>query len=168
MENMEIERKFLLKGSPFKLDEYEQHHIEQGYLCQQPVIRIRKSDDEYYMTYKGKGMLSRTEYNLPLTKEAYDHLLPKADGHIIKKTRHIIPLEISKDIFPKLSDDELCKLKDTTALTIELDVFDYPKGLVMAEIEFPSLELAEGFKMPDYFSEDVTDNPKYHNVNMIY
>ena len=36
------------------------------------------------MTYKGAGLLAREEYNLPLTEEAYRHLLPKADGNTIE------------------------------------------------------------------------------------
>lgn len=42
-------------------------------------------NDEYYLTYKGKGLLAREEYNLPLTKESYEHLIKKADGNIITK-----------------------------------------------------------------------------------
>lgn len=168
MENMEIEKKFLLKGNPFDLEKFQYHYIEQGYLCQSPVVRIRRSDDEYYMTYKGKGMMARTEYNLPLTKKAYEHLIPKADGNIIKKTRYIIPLNINDDMFPQIPHDTLCKLANEIKLNIELDVFDYPANLIMAEIEFPNLELAEHFNMPDYFSQEVTNDPKYHNVNMIW
>ena len=45
----------------------------------------------------------REEYNLPLTKESYEHLLEKADGTVITKTRYRIP--------------------EKNGLTIELDVF---------------------------------------------
>ena len=48
-------------------------------------------NDEYYLTYKGKGLLAREEYNLPLTKESYEHLIKKADGNIITKKRYEIP-----------------------------------------------------------------------------
>ena len=54
-------------------------------------MRIRKSNDNYYLTYKSKGLLAREEYNLPLTKEAYEHLKPKADGIVISKIRYVIP-----------------------------------------------------------------------------
>ena len=84
---MEIERKFTVKELPENLNDYPCLHIEQGYLNTEPVIRIRKQNDDYIMTYKGKGMLAREEYNLPLTKEAYEHLKPKCDGNIISKTR---------------------------------------------------------------------------------
>lgn len=73
---MEIERKFLVKKEnlPENLEQYPSKVIEQGYLCTEPVVRIRKSNEDYYLTYKSKGLLSREEYNLPLTKEAYEHL----------------------------------------------------------------------------------------------
>ena len=82
---MEIERKFLIKKEqlPKDLANYSFHKIEQGYLCTDPVVRIRRQDDEYYLTYKSKGLLSREEYNLPLTQESYEHLKPRADGIVI-------------------------------------------------------------------------------------
>ena len=73
---MEIERKFKIKSLP-DLDKYEYRVIEQGYLCTDPVMRVRKEDDKYYMTYKGRGFLEREEYNLPLNESAFLHLLPK-------------------------------------------------------------------------------------------
>ena len=55
-------------------------------------MRIRRSDDTYTLTYKGKGLLVREEYNLPLTKEAYEHLKPKADGILITKNAIRYPI----------------------------------------------------------------------------
>lgn len=47
--------------------------------------------------------MSREEYNLPLTAEAYEHLKPKADGILITKDRYVIPekdgLFIELDVF---------------------------------------------------------------------
>lgn len=144
---MEIERKFLLKTVPENLETYTSHWIEQAYLCTGPVVRIRREDDIYYMTYKGGGMMMREEYNLPLTKEAYEHLLPKADGNVIKKRRYLIPL--------------------TDKLTIELDRFENPmEGLFLAEVEFSSKEEAESFIPPEWFGEDVTYDGRYHNSVM--
>ena len=90
---MEIERKFLIKQIPADLENYPFHRIEQAYLNINPVVRVRREDDEYYMTYKGSGMMAREESNLPLTQEAYYHLLLKADGNVISKKRYLIPLE---------------------------------------------------------------------------
>lgn len=158
---MEIERKFLLKYIPENLDSYPYHLIEQAYLCTEPVVRIRRQDDEYYMTYKGSGMMSREEYNLPLTKEAYEHLLPKADGNVISKKRYLIPLS-DKEINP-----ECLSLLSGVSLTIELDEFAPPFApLLLAEIEFPTEEAASAFRMPDWFSEDVTQDVRYHNSHM--
>ena len=89
---MEIERKYLLDQLPENLTSYPCKKIEQGYLSTEPVVRIRRSDDEYYLTYKSKGLMVREEYNLPLTKESYLHLREKADGVLISKTRYLLPL----------------------------------------------------------------------------
>ena len=90
---MEIERKFLIskENLPADLNSYPHHRLEQGYLSTAPVVRIRKEDDNYYLTYKSKGLMTREEYNLPLTKESYEHMRPKADGILISKTRYLIP-----------------------------------------------------------------------------
>ena len=144
---MEIERKYLLKELP-ELENFEFHKIEQAYLCTSPVVRVRREDENYYMTYKGSGMLAREEYNLPLTAESYHHLKEKADGNVISKTRYLIPLGVEN-------------------LTAEVDVFEPPFApLIMAEVEFKSEEQANTFVAPNWFGEDVTFDGKYHNSYM--
>ena len=152
---MEIERKFTIKHLPSDLDKYPYVKITQAYLCTDPVMRIRRQDDEYIFTYKGKGLMVREEHNLPLTREAFEKLLPKAEGHIISKTRFQIPLSGSES---GLSAD--------LNLLIELDLFESPSRLIMAEVEFPNEESALAFTPPEWFDKDVTDNPAYHNSNM--
>ena len=49
---MEIERKYLVRKLPENLEQYNKKEIAQGYLCTEPVVRIRRSNDDYYMTYK--------------------------------------------------------------------------------------------------------------------
>ena len=64
---MEIERKYLLKQLPSNLDSYASKKIAQGYLCTSPVVRVRRSNDSYYMTYKGAGLIiEKTRYLIPL------------------------------------------------------------------------------------------------------
>lgn len=158
---MEIERKFTLKALPENLESYPFHHIEQAYLNVNPVVRVRKEDEVYYLTYKGNGMMARQESNLALNKEAYYHLREKADGNIISKKRYLIPLRNPgfKEGFPVPPDDY--------TLTIELDVFDPPFApLIMAEVEFGSKEAAEAFVPPEWFDEDVTYHKEYHNSYM--
>lgn len=140
---MEIERKFLIKELPENLDQYPCRHIEQGYLSTNPVVRIRKDNDNYELTYKGKGAMVREEYNLPLTKSSYEHLKGKIDGRLIVKKRYMIPFG---------------------DYTIELDIFEGELApLTLAEVEFPSEELANSFVLPDWFAEDVTFSKLYHN-----
>lgn len=91
--------------------------------------------------------MMREEYNLPLNKTAYEHLLEKADGIVISKTRYILP---EKD-----------------GLKIELDVFHGEHdGLILAEVEFPNEKMANSYCPPDWFGEDVTFSTKYHNSNL--
>lgn len=141
---MEIERKYLIHSIPFRLDDYPHRSLEQGYLSTEPVVRVRKDDDNYVLTYKSKGFLVREEYNLPLTKESYEHLREKIDGRLIQKERYCIPY--------------------ADGLTIELDIF---KGdlspLVMAEVEFQNETSAGEFQPPSWFGEEVTYSKKYHN-----
>lgn len=155
---MEIERKFTVKNLPDNLDSFPCHHIEQAYLSADPVVRVRKENEEYYLTYKGRGMLARDESNLPLNEEAYYHLRAKADGIIISKKRYLIPL-----INPGFKEGFPTPPEDYT-LTIELDVFDAPLSpLILAEVEFGSREAAISFVPPDWFDEDVTYCKEYHN-----
>ena len=67
---MEIERKYLIKNTPDNLSDFPCRIMEQGYLNTDPVIRIRKDNDNYELTYKSKGLMVREEYNLTLTKES--------------------------------------------------------------------------------------------------
>ena len=144
---MEIERKFLIKDLP-DLSKFEYVEIEQGYLCTAPVVRIRKKNNKYILTYKGSGLMAREEIEAELTADAYSHLTTKIDGHLITKKRYLIPLD---------------------PYTIELDVFEgHMKGLIMAEVEFPSIDEAGRFVPPAWFGQDVTEDPRYHNSNMIF
>ena len=145
---MEIERKFLVKQIPEGCTSFPCRQIEQAYLNTDPVVRVRRDNDDYYLTYKGKGLLSREEYNLALNKEAYEHLLTKADGIILTKKRYMIPVP---------GNDHL---------TIELDVFEgHYHGLILAEVEFASEE-AKAFNPPAWFGEDVTFSGEYHNSRL--
>ena len=144
---MEIERKFLINTLPENLDQYPQKEIEQGYLCTNPVVRIRRSNDKYILTYKGKGLMIREEHEHPLNQDAFEHLKTKIDGNLIHKTRYLIPYN--------------------DKLTIELDIFhDNLAPLVLAEVEFDSEEEANAFTPPEWFGEDVTLSSKYHNSTL--
>lgn len=143
---MEIERKFVPASLPEHLNSYPSIPMRQGYLCTAPVVRIRQEGQSYVLTYKGSGLMAHEEYNMPLTEEAFLHLLPKCDGRIIEKTRYRIPVE------------------DCPELTAELDLFSGElEGLVILEVEFPSVEEAVSFAPPAWYGRDVTEDPAFHN-----
>ncbi|MCB6609863.1 CYTH domain-containing protein [[Clostridium] symbiosum] len=145
---MEIERKYFIETLPFDPEQYPFHQIEQAYLCTDPVVRVRREDDMFYLTYKSRGRMVREEYNLPLTENAYLHLLEKADGRVLTKRRYLIPIEGTK-------------------LTIELDIFSGAyEGLVLAEVEFTTEEEANAFTPPAWFTRDVTFTGEYQNSRL--
>ncbi len=144
---MEIERKYLVHRLPGHMENYPCRIISQGYLNTSPVIRIRQDNDRYELTYKSEGLMARQEYNLPLTREAYEHLLTKIDGRLIQKKRYLVPLE--------------------NHLTAELDVFEGDLApLLLVEVEFSSEEEASSFTPPSWFGEEVTFSGKYHNSRL--
>ncbi|MBE5932257.1 MAG: CYTH domain-containing protein [Lachnospiraceae bacterium] len=155
---MEIERKFLINIDAFDLSKHDYVEIQQAYISTSPVIRVRKKASffakgnentvqEYILTVKSKGMLSRQEFELELTSNDYNNLLAKAEGNVITKRRYIIPLE--------------------NGLILELDFFkDLFQGLVMGEIEFPDEDTAKKYNLPDFIIREVTFDKRYHNSNM--
>lgn len=179
---MEIERKFTVKKLPEDLERYPYHVIEQGYLNVHPAVRVRREDDTYYMTYKGSPMdenadslqegpvkpIGKVEYNMPLDKESYDHLVLKADGNMIRKKRYLIPL--NSDGFDEAflsTEPDVRKALAEGNIKIELDIFDAPfEGTILAEVEFPSEEAARAYKPAEWFLEDVTGDVKYSNSHM--
>ncbi len=147
----EIEKKYLIKKLP-NLENIPFKTIKQGYLNTkgEPTLRIRQIDNEYFLTYKftekekkNKDINICNEYELPITKKAFNHLQTKIDGIMIEKQRYNI--NIGK-------------------YTAELDVFTGKlEGLIIVETEFPSLEEANNFIKPDWFGDDVTNDKKYRN-----
>ena len=147
---MEIEKKFLVKVLPDSLYQYSKKDIEQGYLCHSPVVRIRRSNDKYILTYKSMSDESSNdvkvcnEIEVPLTEEGYYHLRDKIDNNLIKKVRYIIPLPDGH--------------------TGELDIFDgVLKGLYFIEVEFADEEDAKMFVPPDWFGDNVSGDERYTN-----
>ncbi|MQN00800.1 MAG: adenylate cyclase [Lachnospiraceae bacterium] len=158
---MEIERKFLIdKGRlPENYKTYPSKSLKQGYVLHRPCLRIRKeqsgdSDPRYIMTYKDNGGLARQEINIEVPADAGEKLFTKCDGHIIEKTRYLIPAGV----------------KDTSSgrdLTIELDVFEGEfLGLVYAEVEFDSKDSARSYTPPEWFGKDVTEIRGFSNSDL--
>ena len=92
---MEIERKYLVKTIPEHLEQYPCKVIEQGYLNTNPVVRIRRSNDDYILT---------------LNEESFLHLKEKIDGRLIRKRRYLIPLAPRYTIELDVFDGDLAPL----------------------------------------------------------
>ena len=145
MNNIEIERKFLVVGDfmPFVTRKIE---IMQGYICSDPArtVRVRLKDDKGFLTIKGKGGASgatRFEWEKEISADDAHQLIGLCERGVISKTRHLVP---------------------AGKHTIEVDVFHGEnEGLVMAEIELSSED--ESYERPEWLGEEVTGDKRYYN-----
>lgn len=144
---MEIERKYLCQKVPENLEIYDCICIVQGYISVDPVIRIRKANEDYFLTVKGKGEIAREEFELILTKEQFETLSKKIELPFLNKKRYLIPLECG--------------------LTAELDIYEgFLDGLVTVEVEFETSEQEKKFVPPHWFSKDVSTDNQYKNATL--
>jgi len=150
---MEIERKWLVKTIPDSISEdmkagrIRHSDIIQGYLCTDPVVRVRKNGEKYTLSYKGSGKVSREEYELPLNQDAFQKLISKCEGFILEKKRFYIPVP------------------ENSALTIELDLFGGSyDGLIYAEVEFSDEDSAMAFLPPEWFDRELTQEKGWSNA----
>ncbi len=149
---MERERKFLVKGLPPDRARYPHALIEQGYLAiigkdgAGSEVRIRRIGRRFTLTVKRGHGLSRWETEAALSSAMARLLWPLTRGLRISKVRYEIPYG---------------------ALTIELDVYrGVARGLVVAEIEFPSGRASRRFAPPDWFGREITGRKEYANSQL--
>jgi CYTH domain-containing protein len=144
----EIERKFLITNLS-DLNTLCGVEVLQGYIISSDdmEVRLRKEDGcKYSLTIKNGGTLVRKEYEISLTKEQFDVLWPTTENRIIEKIRYCIPYN---------------------EYIVELSVYiGRLEGLMIAEIEFPSIEKANLFEPPVWFGTDITLDTLYKNKNL--
>ena len=147
---MEIESKHLVEKIPEEFLQCPQVEIEQGYLSEDPTLRIRRWDETYVFTIKNhvevKAKEARVseEYEIAISKDCFDKFKGQVKGNLIQKTRYKVPYE---------------------GYVIEVDVFHGKlDGLILAEVEINSLD--EFVKIPDWVGEEVSHNPRYFNSNL--
>lgn len=149
--NQEIERKFLLKQLPPHFAEMRSASIEQGYLALEPhgnQVRLRKKGEALSLTVKSGNGLVRAEHEIALTPEQFHELWPLTAGRRLIKRRSEVQY---------------------AGRVIEIDVYGGGNaGLVVAEVEFDSVQAAHAFLPPDWFAEDVSDRPEYSNRNLAH
>src|SRR3954464_5443244 len=123
----EIERKFLVKQDALPTDLPAADELEQGYLSTEPAVRVRlvaRPDGTRHaeLTIKGKGLLSRAEFNYPIPVADAEALL-KLCARGLRKVRR------------KLGRWELDHFRDRDLWLAEIELesederFDRPPGL---------------------------------------
>src|SRR5437868_14785747 len=114
----EIERKFLLKRLPEKLDRSRRYIIAQGYLATEPGgrhVRLRKKGKTASLTFKVGRSAHREEREIKLSAKQFSALWPATVGRRLRKLRYEVPWK---------------------SLLIEVDVYrGKHSGLVVAEVE---------------------------------
>jgi CYTH domain-containing protein len=144
---MEIERKFLVKNKPNLFFAKEKINIFQFYLSFNPEIRLRKSNETFFLTIKSGEGLVRSEFEFIVSEEEYIARKKDKISNEIRKTRYI--LELTNDCIA------------------EFDVYNgYLKGLCVVEVEFKTEGEALGFVPPQWFGDEITSNKKYKNKNL--
>lgn len=146
---MEIERKFLFKGNIQKMWAFPVKTIKQSYLSYTPEVRIRQKQDKYYLTVKSKGDKVREEYEIEISKDAYEDLYKnRQPNSLISKFRFIVPLDnnlkAEVDFYENVYVDEFNSLK-------------------VIEVEFDSEEDSNNFIIPSWFGKEVTNDHRYKN-----
>ncbi len=145
---LEIERKFLVRNVPYDLFSLSSVRISQGYLAVGNLeeIRLRRREDQIFLTVKQGQGLSRIEAEVALDIQQFTTLWPLTRDRRIEKIRYSIPFQNK---------------------TIELDVFKGGlEGLRLAEVEFESEEAAKKLQPPEWFGKEVTADERYKNKNL--
>lgn len=142
---LEIERKFLI--NPNALPELGFGVMtQQGYISRDPTVRVRiqERDDGPvgYLTIKGKGTLTRAEYEYEVPVNDAREMLKTLCAYRLEKVRY------------KVSYGDH---------TWEIDRFaGLLSGLWLAEIELATPN--ERFDLPRWVTNEVTDDVRYTNV----
>jgi len=143
---IEIERKFLVKTMP-DLSSAKKAYIHQGYLTHSNdsiEIRLRRIDEEYFITVKSGSGMVRSERETSIDQQQFETLWPDTQGKRIEKNRWTGQLN--------------------TLQTFELDIFlGELEPLLLVEVEFSSLEQADNFEPADWFGHEVTVDKNYKN-----
>ena len=144
----EIERKFLVKGDAWR-GLATSARFRQGYLStvKERTVRVRLVGDEATLTVKGITVgATRTEFEYAIpAAEAEAMLDDLCEQPIIEKVRHVVRID---------------------GLTWEIDEFGGQNaGLIVAEVELEDADQA--ISLPEWIGEEVTDDPRYFNANLI-
>ena len=146
---LEIERKFLVDAKKVvKLKLTGGERISQGYLSTEPnkIVRVRIKKNRGFLTIKSANIgIVRQEFEYEIPVNDAEEILKLCAPNILKKVRYKV---------------------DYAGHVWEVDIFEGKHaGLIMAEVEINSLD--EYVKIPDWVGEEVSNNPKYFNSNLV-
>lgn len=143
-EGYEIERKFLVKGDLPRLDKLKRSHLRQGYVATGTTeVRVRQKDNRRFLTCKQGAGLQRREVEFEIGQNEFEQLWTLTEGKRIEKVRYDINLD---------------------GVLLTLDVFEGEhQPLMLAEVEFDSVQASEAFVPPQYCYLDVTQDARYKN-----
>ena len=145
---IEIERKFLVRNDNWRRQADSGVFYSQGYLGSDPKssIRVRIAGPRAWLNIKSATSPIRRleyEYEIPV-QDAMELLHGLCSESPIEKTRYRVTHQ---------------------GHVWEIDVFDGENaGLIVAEIELH--DEAEAFARPDWLGEEVSDDPRYYNMNL--
>jgi CYTH domain-containing protein len=149
MNNIEIERKFLVCDDSYRQLAYDSSRIKQGYICSGHgrTVRVRIRGDRGYLTIKGasdeKG-LSRYEFEKEITLDEAEQLFKLCEPGVIDKTRFLV--KSGSHVF-------------------EVDEFyGDNEGLVIAEVELQAED--EAFEKPSFIAKEVTGDRRFYNSHL--
>jgi adenylate cyclase len=145
---VEIERKFLVDGDSWRPGATGQR-IRQGYLCSSAdrVVRVRVTGDRAFLTVKGpQHGITRSEYEYDIpTRDATEMLERLCERPLIEKVRHHLTVNGREWVVDEFEGENA--------------------GLMIAEVEFE--REGQAIALPDWVGRDVTDEPRYLNVNLV-
>ena len=144
---MEIERKFLVNKSKLRgLNFFSEEKIFQGYLSDNPVVRVRIKGEHGFLTIKSStvGLLRQEfEYEIPVADA--EQLLKLCGRNVLKKYRRKISYG---------------------GHVWEVDFFaGRHTGLILAEVELNTPD--EPVELPDWIFKEVSNDSRYYNSNLV-
>lgn len=147
--SIEIERKYLVRRVPAAVEQLPGSTIRQGYVAAPEggiELRVRHKGERFFQTVKMGAGLARTEIEIELSREQFDQLWPYTENRRIGKTRYTLPLGEH---------------------SAEIDRFEGRlSGLILVEVEFPSVEASHRFRPPEWFGREVTEDGRYTNSQL--
>jgi len=142
---VEIERKFLVKGTGWKKG-LSGTEYRQGYLTRDPklTVRVRLAGGQGYLTIKGASSgASRLEFEYAIPNDDALELLERFCGKsLIEKIRYkVLHAGMVWDVDEFLGENA---------------------GLVLAEVELE--HETQGFEMPSWVGQEVTGDSRFYNA----